>query len=153
MWLEHMCKVCARCALLLRFWGLRVTTDRFCVFSFVFIICLLFLEVRIAISLGFKWGGHFLCSCRCRNYDDFLLQFIHQNAPKLMLGNASWHPVSFLGGYLGSRLFLPDLETRFDRFGSYPNHCDFLSQFICQNVLKLILVTLAPIGPSGGLSL
>ena len=49
------------------------------------------------------FGGFFLCFCRCRNYDDFLLQFTFQNAPKLIL--ATLAPFGPSGGSLCGILF------------------------------------------------
>ena len=41
-------------------------------------------------------------------------------------------------------------EGIFHRFGRCPNHDDFLEECIFHNAPKLLLVTLAPFGPSGG---
>ena len=86
------------------------------------IICLLFWEAQIAISLGFdkellhfleRCGvGHFLCFCGCRKCKYFLLHLICQNAPKLILmAPAPYGPSG--GGSLVSLLFLAGLKKKF----------------------------------------
>ena len=79
-----------------------------------------------------------------RSYDDFLLQFICQKAPKLILVTLA--PFGPSGGSLGSLLFLAGLGTLFHSFGRCPKHDDFLLHFIRKSVPKLVLVTLAPFG-------
>ena len=89
-----------------------------------------------------------LCLCRCQNY------VFCYNLPSKMLQYSfwrSWGLLGRLGGSLGSLLFTAGLGTFFfHRFGRCPNHDDFLEQFISQSAPKLVLVTLAPLGPPWG---
>ena len=84
-------------------------------------------------------GGLFLCFWRCRNYNDFLLQFTSQNytvTPKLIwvtLAGAFW---TFWGGlFVASFFWQVSKSWRF-------------SLGVCQSAPKLVLVTLA--GAFGG---
>ena len=105
-----------------------------------------FLEKKPRVrSLASRFlGGHFLCFCMCRNYADFLLRFICQTGPDLILLG--------VGVSLGSLLFLVGLGGLFHSFGSCPNRDDFLLQFISQSAPKRIFATLGSSGPSGWLS-
>ena len=93
-------------------------------------------------------GGHFLCFCRCPNYDDFFDEFIFQNAPKLILATLGSFGPS--GGSHGRLLFSVGFGGLFHCFGRCPNQDDFLEEFVFQSAAKLVLVTLAPFGPPGG---
>ena len=92
-------------------------------------------------------GLFFRCCCRCRNYDDFLLQSTFQDAPKLNL--VALAPFGPSGGSLRSLLFLVGLEVFFSLFGRCANHDDFSEEFAFQSAAKLVLVTLAPFVPPG----
>ena len=59
-------------------------------------------------------------------------------------------PFGPFGGSLRSLLFLVGLGALFHRFGRCPNHGNFLEEFIFKSAPKLVLVTLALIGPLGG---
>ena len=100
-WLERICKVCTRRPLLYWFYngswretvlGLGHQGPMLYLMYKEFLLFLLLLS-EIAISVGFytvafSWklgANHFLCFCTYPNYDDFLLQFICQNVPKLIL--------------------------------------------------------------------
>ena len=133
--LKHACgsNTCAKCARDVRFywgfimvldvkpfWGLRVTLMRFCaLFIGVYTWSHLFGCPNRSIArtlygiVEFAWkclGDHFLCFCRCRDYNDFLEEFIFQSGPKLVLvplapfgpsAGVSWKP-PVLGWFGGS---------------------------------------------------
>ena len=73
--------------------------------------------------------------------------------PSKMIQNSFWRPWGLwglMGGSLDSLLFSAGLGSLFHRFGRCPNHDDFLLQFTVQSAPKLVFVTLAPFGTSGG---
>ena len=103
------------------------------------------------VTFGWKClGDHFLCFCRCPNYDDF-----PEELSSKVLQNLFWrHSFGPSGGghFVASSSWLV-LGGLFHRFGRCPHQVDFLEEFVFQGAPKPILVTLAPFGPSGGLSL
>jgi hypothetical protein len=85
-----------------------------------------------------------------------IMMIFSRSLSSKVVQNSFWRPwalLGLLGGSLCSLLFLAGLGPLFHHFGRCPNQDDFLEEFVFQSAPKLVLVTLAPFGPPGGLSL
>ena len=84
------------------------------------------------------------------------MMILPRSSSSKVLQNSFWRPwalLGLLGGHFVDSSSWLVWGNLFHRFGRCSNQDDFLEEFAFQGAPKVTLVTLAPFGPSGGLSL